>query len=191
MTDTVDSGTSNTYQNDNPRRLSLTSFAFSNYTAFTDTTVRDNTKDTPDGSTETLVGCSPPPPRPTACCSFRTPPNPTMSPTTPTTPPSSTSAPDTENTYPTSRTHRGGQPREDEEPFHDHLGQLQQASPVHEPHLPEVDQRGHRDAYHHQPQDNREDDDPAVRNIAAPTSPGWSTTGKAPDPGLRDPTETT
>ena len=32
MTDTVDSGTSNTYQNDNPRRLSLSSSAFSNYT---------------------------------------------------------------------------------------------------------------------------------------------------------------
>ena len=31
MTDTVDSGTSNPYQNDNPRRLSLSSSAFSNY----------------------------------------------------------------------------------------------------------------------------------------------------------------
>ena len=31
MTDTVDSGTSNTYQNDNPRRLFLSSSAFSNY----------------------------------------------------------------------------------------------------------------------------------------------------------------
>ena len=31
MTDTVDSGTSNLYQNDNPRRLSLSSSAFSNY----------------------------------------------------------------------------------------------------------------------------------------------------------------
>ena len=30
MTDTVDSGTSNTYKNDNPRRLSLSSSAFSN-----------------------------------------------------------------------------------------------------------------------------------------------------------------
>ena len=32
MTDTVDSGTINTYQNDNPRKLSLSSSAFSNYT---------------------------------------------------------------------------------------------------------------------------------------------------------------
>ena len=34
------------------------------------------------------------------------------------------------------------------------------------------------------------DDDPAVRDIAAAPSPGGSTTGNAPDPGLRDPTET-
>ena len=34
------------------------------------------------------------------------------------------------------------------------------------------------------------DDDPAVRDIAATPSPGGSTTGNAPDPGLRDPTET-
>ena len=35
MTDTVDPGTSNTYQNDNPRRLSLSSSAFSNYVVST------------------------------------------------------------------------------------------------------------------------------------------------------------
>ena len=34
------------------------------------------------------------------------------------------------------------------------------------------------------------DDDPAVRDIAAAPSPGGSTTGNAPDPGLRDHTET-
>ena len=35
------------------------------------------------------------------------------------------------------------------------------------------------------------DEDPAVRDIAAAPSPGGSTTGNAPDPGLSDPTETT
>ena len=34
------------------------------------------------------------------------------------------------------------------------------------------------------------DDDPVVRDIAAAPSPGGSITGNAPDPGLRDPTET-
>ena len=45
-------------------------------------------------------------------------------------------------------------------------------------------------AYYHQPRDNRKDDDHAARDIAAASSPGGSTTGNAPDPGLRDPTET-
>ena len=47
-----------------------------------------------------------------------------------------------------------------------------------------------RGADYHQPRDNRKDDDPAARDIAAASSTGGSTTGNAPDPGLRDPTET-
>ena len=68
-------------------------------------------------STTPLVGRSPPPPRPTGCCSSRTPPYPTMSPTTPTPSSSSTSALDPEFTCPTSRMHREGQPREEAEPL--------------------------------------------------------------------------
>ena len=37
---------------------------------------------------------------------------------------------------------------------------------------------------------NRKDNDPTVRDIAASASPGGSTTGNAPDPGLGDPSET-
>jgi len=94
-------------------------------------------------STTPLVGCSPPSPRPTGCCSSRNSPSSPMSSTTTTPPSTPSSAPDTEHDYPTPRTHREGQLREEEEPQHGHLGQLQQASPVHEPHLPDVEQLGH------------------------------------------------
>ena len=139
-------------------------------------------------STTPLFGCSPPPPRPTGCCSSRTPPYPTMSPRTPTTPYSSTSALDHESNYPAPWMHprltttgrRGAVPRPPRAtPARPRLS----TSPT----SPKLTNSDTRDAQHHQPRNNHKDDDPAERDIAALASPGGSTTENIPEPGLRDP----
>ena len=117
-------------------------------TVFENTTVRDDTKDTPEGSTETLVvhytaGRVPSTATPPHRVLFISDPalaTPLL--TTPTPSPTSTPALDTELTYPAPRTQPSRITTGGKGAAHGNLGQLQQASPVHEPHLPEVDQPG-------------------------------------------------
>ena len=166
-------------------------------TDFSNAAVRDNSIGIPEGSTETTghyyaAGRV----LPTA-----TPPNQVLLPvdpdrsttSSPTPPPSSSpsSAPDTKYTYPAPRTC----PRRTTTGGWGAVLRSPRATPAWprlstSPTSPTLTNTDTRHAYQHQPQDNRKDDDPAVRDIAASASPGGSTTGNAPDPGLRDPTET-
>ena len=54
------------------------------------------------------------------------------------------------------------------------------------PTSPKLTNSDTRDAQRHQPRDNHKDDDPAEQDIAALAPTGGSTTGNAPDHGLRD-----
>ena len=65
-------------------------------------------------------------------------------------------------------------------------GNSSTAYTVHKTHLHELAKPDIRDANFHYSRDDRVDDDPAGRDIAATVPPGGSTTGNAPGPGLMD-----